>query len=571
MRILILTHSFNGMAQRLYCELGERGHELSVELDISDAVTREAIELFAPDVLLAPYLKRALPEDVWRRVPCLIVHPGVPGDRGPSSLDWALHERQVRWGVTVLHANAVLDGGDIWATAGFAMREARKSSLYRDEVTDAAARAVIEALERMQRGERAREPASMHGEIAGRWHPPMRQADRAIDWERDGTDEVLLNIRAADSAPGVLDAMFGEPCHLFDAHRGPAVEHAKPGEVLARRDDALLRATRDGSVWIGHVRRSNADDAIKLPATLAFADEAARLPERPARSSSSGDDDDYRDICYEERGAVGLLHFDFYNGAMSTDRCRRLCAALDDVRRRPTRVLVLMGGRDFWSNGIHLNVIEHAASPADESWRNIQAIDDVAASLLAMQDRLTVSALQGAAGAGGAFLSLAADRIWARPSVVLNLHYRNMGNLYGSEYWTYLLPRRAGRNEAERIVAERQPLLARQAAQRGLVDEVFGADAGEFREEVLARATRMARDPRYDTWLEEKRARRTADEAAKPLATYRDEELRQMRRSFYGFDTSYHVARSRFVRRAPHSWTPRHLAHHRLAGAARRA
>ena len=50
------------------------------------------------------------------------------------------------------------------------------------------------------------------------------------------------------------------------------------------------------------------------------------------------------------------------------------CAAL----AQPTSVLVLLGGSDFWSNGIHLNVIEAADSPADESWRNIQAIDDLA-------------------------------------------------------------------------------------------------------------------------------------------------------------------------------------------------
>ena len=57
---------------------------------------------------------------------------------------------------------------------------------------------------------------------------------------------------------------------------------------------------------------------------------------------------------------------------------------------------------------------------------------------------LTVAALQGNAAAGGVFLALAADRVLARSGIVLNPHYRNMGNLYGSEYWTYLLPRRVG-------------------------------------------------------------------------------------------------------------------------------
>jgi len=43
--------------------------------------------------------------------------------------------------------------------------------------------------------------------------------------------------------------------------------------------------------------------------------------------------------------------------------------------------------------------------------------------------------------------------------------------------------------------------------------------------------------------------------------------LERMRRNFYGFDPSYHVARYHFVRKTPHSRTPFYLARHRLAGA----
>ena len=39
-----------------------------------------------------------------------------------------------------------------------------------------------------------------------------------------------------------------------------------------------------------------------------------------------------------------------------------------------------------------------------------------------------------------------------------------------------------------------------------------------------------------------------------------------MRRNFYGFDPSYHVARYHFVLKSPQSWTPRHLARHRELG-----
>jgi putative two-component system hydrogenase maturation factor HypX/HoxX len=62
------------------------------------------------------------------------------------------------------------------------------------------------------------------------------------------------------------------------------------------------------------------------------------------------------------------------------------------------------------------------------------------------------------------------------------------------------------------------------------------------------------------------REARARDEALKPLAAYREEELAQMRRNFYGFDPSYHIARHHVVRKSPASWTPRHLARHREPG-----
>ncbi len=445
MRILLLAHSFNSLTQRVWCELADRGHELSLELDIGDEVTREAVRLHRPDLLVAPYLRRAIPEDVWRRVPCLVVHPGIPGDRGPAALDWALLERRTRWGVTVLEANGEWDAGPIWGDASFALRAAAKASHYRDEVAGAAVTALDAALAARAAGASPRALAELDPACAGTWHPSPTRADRAVDWTRDGTDEVLVRLRASDSAPGLPDEAFGLPVRFFDGHPGPRVAGATPGAWLGRRGSALLRATRDGSVWLGYARPDR-PDAFKLPALLACP-AAAALPERPA---SPGDDWD--EIRYAEEGDVGYLAFDFYNGAMSTVQCERLCAALDAAAARPTRVLVLLGGRDFWSNGVHLNVIEAADSAADESWRNIQAIDDVAERILRLDGKLTVAALRGNAGAGGAFLALAADRVWVRPGIVLNFHYRNMGNLYGSEFWTYTLPRRVGPTAAARLL-----------------------------------------------------------------------------------------------------------------------
>lgn len=575
LRILLLAHSFNSLTQRLFVELHARGHSVSLELDIADAVTEEAVAMFDPDVVLAPFLKRRIPESVWSTRLCLVVHPGIVGDRGPSALDRAILRGEAQWGVTVLQATGKLDAGPVWARAGFAMRDATKSSLYRCEATGAAWRAVLDALAQVRSGRREPAPAGI-----GRAWPLLPQAERAIDWAADTTATVMRRLRCSDGHPGVADALFAAPCHLFDAHVATSATLARspdapPGGVVARRGPALLRRTVDGGVWIGHARAAPAADGllpIKLPATQVFAAQAATLPELPVAldraDAAEWDELHYAEVDTPDGAArVGLLRFEFHNGAMSTRQCERLRDALRFAKARDTQVLVLLGGAEFFSNGIHLNAIEAAAhmpddSAADASMRNIEAMDDVVLELLTATDRITVAALRGNAGAGGVFLALAADQVWAHEAVVLNPHYKNMGNLYGSEYWTYVLPRRVGPERARRITQGRLPLTAVQAQAIGLVDHCLSADAHDFERETLLRATALAAHNLTER-VRAKQAQRAADEAVKPLAEYRTAELTQMHRNFYGFDPSYHVARYHFVRKLPHAWTPRHLALHR--------
>ena len=51
-------------------------------------------------------------------------------------------------------------------------------------------------------------------------------------------------------------------------------------------------------------------------------------------------------------GKVDVINFDFYNGAMSTDQCRRLQAQIEGAaQNRHSHVVVLLGGDSFFSNG----------------------------------------------------------------------------------------------------------------------------------------------------------------------------------------------------------------------------
>ena len=281
-----------------------------------------------------------------------------------------------------------------------------------------------------------------------------------------------------------------------------------------------------------------------------------RSPLRPEASLPA--DHIYREIVYEERAAVGYLHFDFAGGAMSAEQCDRLREAYAHARRqRHTRVIVLAGGEDYFSNGIHLNVIEAADDPGAESWRNLLAIDDLVRDIIETDSHLVISALAGDAAAGGVSLALAADYAVGREDLVLNPYYWHMGGLYGSEYWTYLLPRRVGAAATARLTqAPFHPLGAGEAVRIGLLDAAFGADLEDFRARTGRLAERVANDGLHRLRLEDKRRRRAHDERVKPLNAYRIEELARCLECFFGRDRSYHEARRRFVYKSPASEVP---------------
>jgi putative two-component system hydrogenase maturation factor HypX/HoxX len=565
MRILLLATSFNALTQRIHVELAERGHTLSVELAVNDECMIEAARLFRPELVIAPFLRRAIPEAVWRAVRCLIVHPGPAGDRGPAALDWAILQGHATWGTTLIEANATFDAGDIWATRDFAIRPAAKSSLYRDEVTEAAFACVIEAIGKIESGVTAGQPLSQAEPDGGCWRPAIKIEERAIDWSSDATETVMRKLHAASGQPGIPDCTLGLSGRLHDP-RPEDIFRGPPGAVIAWRDGAICRATIDGAVWITAITPESAPGTrrLKIPATIALAGRLDGIPERPIELGTGDGPNTFREITYRETNGVGWLAFEFLNGAMSVEQCRRLLDAYRHAAAGSANVIVLAGGREFWSNGMHLGVIEAATSPGDASWANINAIDDVASAVLRTTDKLVIAALEGNAGAGGVFLALAADQVVMREGIVLNPHYKNMGNLYGSEYWTYALPRRVGADRIEAVMGSRLPMGTAAAQRLDLADAVLPNARPVFRAAVREHAERLAADPAFDRLLADKRSRRARDESAKPLDVYRTEELERMRLAFYGFDSSYHVARWRFITREPIARTPLHLARHRL-------
>ena len=579
MKIVLYCSGFNGLSQRAWLELGASGHDVSVHLASDDRPLERVCRAVEPDLVICPFLKDRVPAEVWRRYRTIIIHPGPMGDRGPSSLDWAIAEGAPTWGVTALQAVDQMDAGPIWAARTFSMPATtdpgstpattnplsipatppRKGALYNGPVADLAIELIHEVVANAVDPSFEPQPLDYgRPEVTGRLRPTMTQADRAFSWE-DPTEAIVRSIRAADGSPGVSTTLADRPVSVFDAWPGPHVGVSQaPGTILAARNGAVQVATGDGTLWIGQARdRSGAArPALKLPAASVLRDRLqgalVLLPDLGNRLGGGND------ITYRREGAVGVLHFDFYNGAMSTGQCQRLRSVFRRAAAQDTRVLVLRGGEVF-SNGIDLNTIEASGDPATESWRNINAIDDLCREIITCTDQLVVASVGGNAGAGGVMLALGADQVFVRESVVLNPHYATMG-LYGSEYWTYVLPRRVGADMAEHLTSACLPIGAVCATRLGLADFVVSADRELFEAVVLDQAKSLATSSRSDKLLEQKRRRRARDERRKPLEAYRTEELAEMSRDMFDNRSGFAQARQAFVHKQRPTATPAYLA-----------
>ncbi len=561
MHLLLLVSGFNGLTQRIWDELRERGHDVTVEFAIDEQTICEGVHRAQPELILCPFLKERVPTEVWTKWRTVIIHPGPVGDQGPSSLDWAITEAAPLWGVTALQAVEEMDAGPIWAHREFPMPAdpPRKSTLYTGPVADAAVACALESVEH------AADPGFRPVPLDeadrpvrdARLRPLLKQVDRAFDWSDDAAT-ILRRIRAADGFPGVRTELAGMPVHAFDAHPAGGPDGSllsdggefgdpisgRPGEIIGRQSGYVLVAAGTGAVWIGQLRQRGRP---KLPATTVLGAAIDRVPLR---------DDGPAEISYRRRGPVGELTFRFYNGAVGVDQCRRLRRELHRAARQDTRVLVLRGGLDTFCNGIHLGEISAAADPAATAWENIKAINLVCREVVeAGEEQVTISAFTGNAGAGGVMLGLGADVVVARSGVVLNPYY-DMG-LYGSELHTFTLPRRVGMQQAERLLSDCLPVGAGTAQRLGLVDLTGPTDPAEF-DAWLTNLAEQSAEP--VTWRRIVAGRKPAP---RPMDYHETLELAEMARDMFDDRSGFAAARESFVRKVPATQTPARLALHR--------
>ncbi|ORX38056.1 hypothetical protein BD324DRAFT_650589 [Kockovaella imperatae] len=339
-KILLLCTAVNSFSQRVITYFDFLGlKNVSVQIASNDEAMISACEEWDPDMVVCPFLTRVIPERVFGRWTTLVVHPGPPGDAGPSSLDWVLlgdngsdadstsalntllntsstswsGERRSHWGTIVFQANEHLDGGAIWAWEQYelpTLGTLTKAQLYQTLHSQGAISALITAMIRVyettstlpkdQRvSARPREEwqkLSVTSQLTfqgGSTHerPLIQSKLRKPDFAIHTATDVQRIIYASDSQPGAQLApltgdsktsLFAYGAHLhLDAATVPKELYTCLGyESMDQVPDGRILAHRHGAIFV-KTRSTDPEDAAGVWITHGRVPKKAGTPLEP--------------------------------------------------------------------------------------------------------------------------------------------------------------------------------------------------------------------------------------------------------------------------------------------------
>lgn len=236
---------------------------------------REALQAAAPEamvvaaygLILPPWLL-ALPS-----AGCLNIHASLlPRWRGAAPIQRALEAGDRETGISIMQMDAGLDTGAVTLTQTLPIGPEDTSATLQDRLAALGARAIVEALARLSRGELVAIPQPSEGAT---YANKIQKHEAVLDWR---SDAALLErrIRAFDPFPGATLVDRGQTLKVW---RGVVRRDfgGTAGEVLSTLPGPLVVACGGGALELVELQRPG---GRRLPAAQCFPAGAPALGQR---------------------------------------------------------------------------------------------------------------------------------------------------------------------------------------------------------------------------------------------------------------------------------------------------
>lgn len=208
---------------------------------------REALLESAPQLMVVAAYGLILPKWVLElpEYGCINIHASLlPRWRGAAPIQRAIEAGDERTGITIMQMDEGLDTGDILLVHEVPITGAHTAGTLHDELAQTGARAVVEAIARLEQGGLRARPQPDEGVT---YAAKLDKAEAALDFTRPAA-ELERRIRAFDPVPGASMRLPGldDPVKVWSAVVLDQDAAAPAGELVKVSPEGIDVATGKG-------------------------------------------------------------------------------------------------------------------------------------------------------------------------------------------------------------------------------------------------------------------------------------------------------------------------------------
>lgn len=208
----------------------------------------------AADVMVVAAYGLILPQSVLDhpRHGCLNIHASLlPRWRGAAPIQRAILAGDAQTGICVMRMDAGLDTGPVVSRHPVAIGVEDSAGVLHDRLAAVGAAAIVEALAVLARDGRLE--ATPQSEDGITYAPKLEKEEARIAWTRRA-EELVLQVRAFNPAPGAFTSIDGAVLKIWRARPGAAAPGAAAGQILAREGGLFAACDSGESVALDEVQ-----------------------------------------------------------------------------------------------------------------------------------------------------------------------------------------------------------------------------------------------------------------------------------------------------------------------------
>lgn len=217
----------------------------------NEATTLQSLN---PDIIVVVAYGLLLPQEILNipRFGCINVHGSLlPRWRGAAPIQRAIEAGDEKSGVCIMQMEVGLDTGPVFANHTVSLGQSITAGELHDELASVGAKALIEVLDNIERGQANAEPQSETGVT---YATKLARSEARINWRTNAVD-IGRKIRAFNPWPICSTSYRGKDLRILRSNINKLDHSAQPGEVIHVSSEGITVACGGDAVSLTDLQK----------------------------------------------------------------------------------------------------------------------------------------------------------------------------------------------------------------------------------------------------------------------------------------------------------------------------